>query len=205
MLFSNIWKWMLVLGSSWSSFKKKKIKLITIVHVVDKIVITQWTWVFSKLWYTLSSFRQVVYGENTIEVEVKSYWRLFIEEVFSFIFNLSKIRWFYFFIVFVHCRGILFRFFVTDRRLGLNLWSVLQVMNPFYVFQIASIILWLCDNYYYYAACILFISLVSVGISLYETKRVSMPKCGYWFCHNPIRAQLPYMYQYWYFVVQSLS
>lgn len=26
-------------------------------------------------------FRQVVYGENSIEVEVKSYWRLFIEEV----------------------------------------------------------------------------------------------------------------------------
>ncbi|XP_056008608.1 polyamine-transporting ATPase 13A3-like isoform X2 [Ostrea edulis] len=72
--------------------------------------------------------KQVVYGENTIEVEVKSYWRLFIEEV----------------------------------------------MNPFYVFQIASITLWLCDQYYYYAACILFISLVSVGISLYETKRQSV-------------------------------
>lgn len=26
-------------------------------------------------------FRQLVYGENSIEVEVKSYWRLFIEEV----------------------------------------------------------------------------------------------------------------------------
>lgn len=71
--------------------------------------------------------KQVVYGENSIEVEVKSYWRLFIEEV----------------------------------------------MNPFYVFQIASIILWLCDQYYYYAACILFISLMSIGISLYETKRQS--------------------------------
>ncbi|XP_061189537.1 polyamine-transporting ATPase 13A3-like isoform X2 [Saccostrea echinata] len=72
--------------------------------------------------------KEVVYGENTIEVEVKSYWRLFIEEV----------------------------------------------MNPFYVFQIASIILWLFDQYYYYAACILFISLVSIGISLYETKRQSV-------------------------------
>lgn len=51
---------------------------------------------------------------------------------------------------------------------------ILQVMNPFYVFQIASIILWLCDQYYYYAACILFISLMSIGISLYETKRVSI-------------------------------
>ena len=66
------------------------IKLIIIVHVVDKIIITQWTWVLSWHWYTLSSFRQVVYGENTIEVEVKSYWRLFIEEVYSFIFHKQE-------------------------------------------------------------------------------------------------------------------
>jgi hypothetical protein len=38
----------------------------------------------------LLSSRQVVYGANTIEVEVKSYWRLFIEEVSCFI-NCSLI------------------------------------------------------------------------------------------------------------------
>lgn len=110
-------------------------------------------------------FRQVVYGENSIEVEVKSYWRLFIEEVIL-------LKW--------KC----YSFFLADNfhvRLTFNWlteWSIymliLQVMNPFYVFQIASIILWLCDQYYYYAACILFISLMSIGISLYETKRVSI-------------------------------
>ncbi|KAK3105212.1 hypothetical protein FSP39_019931 [Pinctada imbricata] len=46
-------------------------------------------------------------------------------------------------------------------------------MNPFYVFQMCSIILWSLDQYYIYAGCILFISLVSVGVSLYETKRQS--------------------------------
>ncbi|XP_061456915.1 polyamine-transporting ATPase 13A2 isoform X2 [Rhineura floridana] len=49
-----------------------------------------------------------------------------------------------------------------------------EVLNPFYVFQIFSIILWSCDNYYYYAACIFVISTVSIGISLYETRKQSI-------------------------------
>lgn len=52
--------------------------------------------------------------------------------------------------------------------------SLLQVLNPFYVFQIASIGLWMSDSYYYYAATIVIISLLSIGVSLYETKKVSM-------------------------------
>ncbi|XP_033763679.1 probable cation-transporting ATPase 13A3 isoform X1 [Pecten maximus] len=72
--------------------------------------------------------KQVVYGENLIDVEVKSYWRLFIEEV----------------------------------------------MNPFYIFQIFSIILWMMDNYYYYAACIFLISLISITISLRQIKKQSI-------------------------------
>ncbi|XP_025081002.1 probable cation-transporting ATPase 13A3 isoform X3 [Pomacea canaliculata] len=66
-----------------------------------------------------------IYGENAIDIEVKSYWRLFIEEV----------------------------------------------LNPYYIFQIASIILWLSDEYYYYAACIFIVSMISIGVSLYETKK----------------------------------
>ncbi|XP_076330164.1 polyamine-transporting ATPase 13A3-like isoform X3 [Tachypleus tridentatus] len=66
-----------------------------------------------------------IYGENTIDIEVKSYWKLFIEEV----------------------------------------------LNPFYIFQIASMILWSLDNYYYYASCIFIISLISITVSLYETKK----------------------------------
>lgn len=45
-----------------------------------------------------------------------------------------------------------------------------EVLHPFYVFQIFSILLWLADNYYYYAFCILIISLFSVIESLVETK-----------------------------------
>uniref|UniRef100_A0A452GXB0 P-type ATPase A domain-containing protein n=1 Tax=Gopherus agassizii TaxID=38772 RepID=A0A452GXB0_9SAUR len=49
-----------------------------------------------------------------------------------------------------------------------------QVLNPFYIFQVFSIILWLCDAYYYYAACIFVISAVSIGLSLYETRKQSV-------------------------------
>ncbi|OMJ16155.1 putative cation-transporting ATPase [Smittium culicis] len=46
-----------------------------------------------------------------------------------------------------------------------------EVLHPFYVFQIASVILWTYDEYIYYASCILLISTVSVFVSLFETKR----------------------------------
>ena len=71
--------------------------------------------------------RKLLYGQNSIDVEVKSYLRLLFEEV----------------------------------------------LNAFYIFQIGSITLWSFDHYYYYAACIAFISLVSVIVSLLETRRQS--------------------------------
>ena len=48
-----------------------------------------------------------------------------------------------------------------------------EVLNAFYVFQIASIILWSLDSYVYYASCIAFLSLGSVIMSLLETRRQS--------------------------------
>ncbi|KAJ1968270.1 hypothetical protein IWQ62_001346 [Dispira parvispora] len=45
-----------------------------------------------------------------------------------------------------------------------------EVLHPFYVFQIMSIILWFCDTYYYYAACILVISIVSIITTYRETR-----------------------------------
>ncbi|BFZ23491.1 hypothetical protein BsWGS_26528 [Bradybaena similaris] len=69
--------------------------------------------------------RLKLYGSNRMDIEVPSYWTLFVGEV----------------------------------------------LNPFYIFQIASIILWAIDHYYYYAGCIFFISALSIGISLRETRR----------------------------------
>uniref|UniRef100_A0A3P9IIQ1 Polyamine-transporting ATPase 13A2 n=1 Tax=Oryzias latipes TaxID=8090 RepID=A0A3P9IIQ1_ORYLA len=74
------------------------------------------------------SSRRSMFGSNLIDVPVKSYMKLLLEEV----------------------------------------------LNPFYVFQVFSISLWMIDEYYYYALCILLISIVSIGVSLYETRRQSI-------------------------------
>ncbi|KAG0299865.1 hypothetical protein BGZ98_009702 [Dissophora globulifera] len=46
-----------------------------------------------------------------------------------------------------------------------------EVLHPFYIFQVFSMALWFADDYYYYAACILVISTVSVISELIETKK----------------------------------
>ncbi|KAI0318235.1 hypothetical protein OF83DRAFT_1057181, partial [Amylostereum chailletii] len=46
-----------------------------------------------------------------------------------------------------------------------------EVIHPFYVFQIASIVLWCLDNYYYYAFCIALMSIISIATTLIETKK----------------------------------
>ncbi|BEI83020.1 hypothetical protein CcaverHIS002_0308880 [Cutaneotrichosporon cavernicola] len=56
---------------------------------------------------------------------------------------------------------------------GKSILSLLmdEVLHPFYVFQIASIILWSLDNYYYYAFAIALISVASILSTLIATKR----------------------------------
>jgi cation-transporting ATPase 13A3/4/5 len=45
-----------------------------------------------------------------------------------------------------------------------------EVLHPFYIFQIASLILWSMDSYYYYAVCIFLISVGSITTTLIETR-----------------------------------
>ena len=45
-----------------------------------------------------------------------------------------------------------------------------EVLHPFYVFQIGSLILWSLDEYYYYATCIFIISVISITTTLLETR-----------------------------------
>ncbi|XP_067329962.1 polyamine-transporting ATPase 13A3-like isoform X1 [Channa argus] len=46
-----------------------------------------------------------------------------------------------------------------------------EVLNPFYIFQIFSVILWSVEDYYYYATAIVFMSVISIATSLYTIKK----------------------------------
>ncbi|KAM8953414.1 polyamine-transporting ATPase 13A3 [Pelodytes ibericus] len=48
---------------------------------------------------------------------------------------------------------------------------VKEVLNPFYIFQLFSVILWSTDEYYYYASAIVLMSVISIISSLYTIKK----------------------------------
>ncbi|PYH40684.1 putative P-type ATPase [Aspergillus saccharolyticus JOP 1030-1] len=45
-----------------------------------------------------------------------------------------------------------------------------EAFHPFYIFQLASLVLWSLDEYYYYAVCIFLISVISIGATVIETR-----------------------------------
>ncbi|KYM96005.1 putative cation-transporting ATPase 13A3 [Cyphomyrmex costatus] len=47
----------------------------------------------------------------------------------------------------------------------------LEVLNPFYIFQLFSFCLWLADDYYYYAVVILTLASASIMIAVFQTRR----------------------------------
>uniref|UniRef100_A0A3Q3KJN8 Polyamine-transporting ATPase 13A3 n=1 Tax=Mastacembelus armatus TaxID=205130 RepID=A0A3Q3KJN8_9TELE len=48
---------------------------------------------------------------------------------------------------------------------------VKEVLNPFYIFQLFSVILWSADEYYYYAMTIVLMSVISIATTLYTIKK----------------------------------
>lgn len=54
--------------------------------------------------------------------------------------------------------------------------SFFQVLNPFYIFQLFSVILWITDEYHYYALAIVIMSVISIVSSLYTIRKVSSNK-----------------------------
>jgi hypothetical protein len=49
----------------------------------------------------------------------------------------------------------------------------LQILSPFYVFQAFSASVWFSDEYEIYASCIVFLSTLSIIVSIYQTRKVS--------------------------------
>ncbi|KAL0227920.1 hypothetical protein RCL1_004063 [Eukaryota sp. TZLM3-RCL] len=48
---------------------------------------------------------------------------------------------------------------------------ITESLNPFYIFQAASVVLWTFSEYLIYASCIFFMSFFSVALSVYETRK----------------------------------
>ncbi|XP_053378783.1 polyamine-transporting ATPase 13A3-like isoform X2 [Mercenaria mercenaria] len=47
-----------------------------------------------------------------------------------------------------------------------------EALSPFYVFQVFSTSVWFADEYYYYASCIIIISVISLSTSIYQTRKM---------------------------------
>ena len=88
--------------------------------------------------------RERVFGKNMIDIKQKTIPQLLADEVCILI------------------------------RRPMRRLTKLQAFHPFYVFQIASLLLWSVDEYYYYAACIFVISVMSITTTLIETRSVSL-------------------------------
>nr|XP_020664199.1 probable cation-transporting ATPase 13A3 [Pogona vitticeps] len=65
-----------------------------------------------------------------------------------------------------------------------------EVLNPFYIFQLFSVILWSTDEYYYYAAAIVIMSLISVVSSLYTIRKQYMVLHDMVAAHSVVRVSV---------------
>lgn len=51
----------------------------------------------------------------------------------------------------------------------------LQILNPFYVFQAFTLTLWLSQGYIEYSVAIIILTIISIGLTVYDLRQVSLP------------------------------
>lgn len=56
---------------------------------------------------------------------------------------------------------------------GFQVLFVLEILNPFYVFQVFSLIVWFNEGYFYYAIAVIFMSAFGIFTSIRQTRSVS--------------------------------
>uniref|UniRef100_A0A3P9NLQ9 Polyamine-transporting ATPase 13A3 n=1 Tax=Poecilia reticulata TaxID=8081 RepID=A0A3P9NLQ9_POERE len=77
-----------------------------------------------------------------------------------------------------HSRGLTkaLRLFFGENEIAVRVPSLFkllikEVLNPFYIFQLFSVVLWSAEDYYYYATAIVFMSVISIATSLYTIRK----------------------------------
>ncbi|XP_044260225.1 polyamine-transporting ATPase 13A3-like isoform X2 [Tribolium madens] len=60
---------------------------------------------------------------------------------------------------------------ITVKELSIVTLLFLEVLNPFYIFQIGSFILWFLDDYYWYAAAIITMSVFGISMTVRQTRK----------------------------------
>ncbi|XP_063927285.1 polyamine-transporting ATPase 13A3-like isoform X2 [Zophobas morio] len=60
---------------------------------------------------------------------------------------------------------------IIVKELSILTLLFLEVLNPFYIFQIGSFILWFLDDYYYYAAAIITMSVFGISMTVRQTRK----------------------------------
>lgn len=74
----------------------------------------------------------------------------------------------------------------------------IEALNPFYVFQVFSVILWFCYNYYYYAVVIILMTAFGITMSIIQTRKVNInsPEHAFWYCQmGEIKIEIMYLVQ----------
>ncbi|KAF5303296.1 hypothetical protein FQA39_LY10035 [Lamprigera yunnana] len=60
---------------------------------------------------------------------------------------------------------------IIVKELSIMTLLFLEVLNPFYIFQLFSFCLWFADSYYYYAAAILALSIFGITMTVVQTRK----------------------------------
>ena len=47
-----------------------------------------------------------------------------------------------------------------------------EVLSPFYFFQAFSIVVWILEEYFLFAGVVVFLSVLSVGLSIFQIRQV---------------------------------
>uniref|UniRef100_T1IUY6 Cation-transporting ATPase n=1 Tax=Strigamia maritima TaxID=126957 RepID=T1IUY6_STRMM len=68
--------------------------------------------------------------------------------------------------------------FYGDNSIAIDVKSIFyllcnEAINPFYIFQAFALVLWMCQQYFLFTACIFLLSASSIGITVWETRKQS--------------------------------